>query len=141
MEKNLDPALGADEIARFVRDGFVWVGAAFSSKVAAEARAILWVATGCDPDDSTTWTRPVSSGSIRLRFTKRQTQPPCIQHSTSLWAKVGGCRGADSEHLLLAFHLPKNLETTGGTSRSASLMRSPTSWSGGPMCTARAAPC
>ena len=37
--------------------------------------------------------------------------------------------------------LPKNLETPGGTSRSASLMRSPTSWSGGPMCTARAAPC
>lgn len=59
MEDNFDPALDADTIARFVRDGFVRVDAAFSSAVAAEARAILWGATGCDPDDSTTWTRPV----------------------------------------------------------------------------------
>ena len=51
-----DLRLTSRDMARFVRDGFVWVGASFSSKVAAEARAILWVATGCDPDDSTTWT-------------------------------------------------------------------------------------
>ncbi|PHR05769.1 MAG: hypothetical protein COB31_00355 [Erythrobacter sp.] len=59
MEKNLDPALGADAIARFILDGFIRVDAAFSSEIAAEARAILWAATECDPDDPTTWTRPV----------------------------------------------------------------------------------
>lgn len=59
METKLDPALGADAIARFVRDGFVRVDSAFSSETAAEARAILWAATGCDPDDPTTWSRPV----------------------------------------------------------------------------------
>ena len=59
METKLDPALGADDTARFVRDGFVRVDSAFSAETAAEARAILWAATGCDPDDPTTWTRPV----------------------------------------------------------------------------------
>ena len=59
MEKNLDPALGADAIARFIRDGFIRVDAAFSSEIAAEARAILWAQTECDPDDPTTWARPV----------------------------------------------------------------------------------
>lgn len=59
MKSKLDHALGADAIDGFVRDGFVRVDAAFSSEIAAEARAVLWAATGCDPDDATTWTRPV----------------------------------------------------------------------------------
>ena len=33
MEKNLDPALGADAIARFILDGFIRVDAAFSNVV------------------------------------------------------------------------------------------------------------
>lgn len=44
---------------QFVHQGFVKLENAFSSEIAAEARAILWTATGCDPDDRTTWTRPV----------------------------------------------------------------------------------
>jgi hypothetical protein len=44
---------------QFVRDGFVKLENAFPSEFAAEARAILWSATGCDPEDRTTWTRPV----------------------------------------------------------------------------------
>lgn len=59
MEIKSNHALGADAVARFVRDGFIRVDAAFSSETAEEARAILWAATGCDPDDPTTWTRPV----------------------------------------------------------------------------------
>ncbi|HAW37435.1 MAG TPA: phytanoyl-CoA dioxygenase [Erythrobacter sp.] len=59
METKLDPALGADEIARFVRDGFVRVDAAFSAETAADARAILWAATGYDPADSATWAQPI----------------------------------------------------------------------------------
>jgi hypothetical protein len=47
------------EKEQFVRDGFVKLENAFPSEIAAEARAILWHATGCDPDDRKTWTRPV----------------------------------------------------------------------------------
>jgi hypothetical protein len=47
------------EKEQFVRDGFVKFENAFPSEIAAEARAILWRATGCDPDDRATWNRPV----------------------------------------------------------------------------------
>ena len=44
---------------QFVHSGFVKLENAFPSEIAAEARAILWSATGCDPDNRKTWTRPV----------------------------------------------------------------------------------
>ncbi|WP_036497459.1 phytanoyl-CoA dioxygenase family protein [Nocardia aobensis] len=47
------------EVECFVAEGFVRVEGAFSESTAAEAREILWRATGCDPADSGTWTRPV----------------------------------------------------------------------------------
>lgn len=52
-------ALSAGDIALFIRDGFVRIDKAFSEQTADRARAILWQATGCDPDDPSTWTRPV----------------------------------------------------------------------------------
>jgi hypothetical protein len=48
-----------EQIDRFVRDGFVHVEGAFSWELADAGRALLWEATGCDPDDPATWTRPV----------------------------------------------------------------------------------
>ena len=59
MRTHSEPALSADDIASFVRDGFVRIDGAFSSQTAEQARSILWKATGCDPDDRSTWTRPV----------------------------------------------------------------------------------
>ena len=59
MQQRSDPALSADDIASFVRDGFVRIDEAFSEDTAERARAILWKATGCDPDDPRSWTRPV----------------------------------------------------------------------------------
>jgi hypothetical protein len=47
------------EKEQFVCEGFVKLENAFPSEMAVEARAILWPATGCDPDDRTTWNRPV----------------------------------------------------------------------------------
>jgi len=44
---------------QFVHDGFVKLADAFPPETAAEACAILWSATGCDPDNRKTWTRPV----------------------------------------------------------------------------------
>ena len=59
MRIHTKPALSADQIASFLRDGFVRIDEAFTTKTAAQARAILWKATGCDPDNRSTWTRPV----------------------------------------------------------------------------------
>src|SRR5262249_54259983 len=44
---------------QFVRDGFVKLEKAFPEEIASEAREILWRATGCDPEDRTTWVHPV----------------------------------------------------------------------------------
>jgi hypothetical protein len=44
---------------QFVHSGFVKLEGAFPPAIANEARAILWQATGCDPKDRKTWTRPV----------------------------------------------------------------------------------
>lgn len=52
------------DVADFLRDGFVKIEGAFPRAVAEEGRALLWRATGCDPDDPSTWTRPV----IRLGY-------------------------------------------------------------------------
>jgi len=59
MQNHIDPALSADEITSFVRDGFVRIDGAFSQRIADDARDILWAATGCDPEDRGTWTQPV----------------------------------------------------------------------------------
>ena len=52
-------ALSDAQIKQFIRDGFVRIDAAFPRGLADEARVILWRDTGCDPDDPTTWTKPV----------------------------------------------------------------------------------
>lgn len=60
------------QIEQFVTDGFVRVDRAFPRAQADAARAILWKATGCRPDDPATWTEPV----IRLGMF---TDTPFIQ--------------------------------------------------------------
>ena len=53
------PALTAAQIEQFVTDGFVRIDNAFPEDVAAQGRNILWTLTGLDPEDPSTWTRPV----------------------------------------------------------------------------------
>jgi hypothetical protein len=53
------PALSAAQIDQFITDGFVRIDNAFPRELADQGRAFLWTQTGCDPDDPTTWTRPV----------------------------------------------------------------------------------
>ncbi len=67
-EGGLPPA----QIERFITDGFVRIDHAFPRERADAARAILWKATGCSPDDPATWTQPV----IRLGMF---TEPPFIE--------------------------------------------------------------
>jgi len=63
------PALSPAQIDAFITDGFVRIDNAFPTELAEQGRAILWAATGCNPDDPATWTKPV----IRLGHF---TQPP-----------------------------------------------------------------
>jgi hypothetical protein len=53
--RGLTPA----QTAQFITDGFIRVERAFPRALADAARDILWKATGCSPDDPSTWTQPV----------------------------------------------------------------------------------
>jgi hypothetical protein len=64
----LEPA----QVEQFITDGFVRIDHAFSRATADAARALLWKATGCNPEDPATWTQPV----IRLGMF---TQSPFIE--------------------------------------------------------------
>ncbi len=63
---------GEQQIEQFITDGFLRVDDAFPRVHADAAREILWKATGCDPDDPSTWTQPV----VRLGMF---TQAPFIE--------------------------------------------------------------
>ncbi len=65
----LSHPLSDAQIAFFIADGFVRIDNAFPAEVAEECRTILWRDTGVDPNDPSTWTRPV----IRLGM---YAQPP-----------------------------------------------------------------
>jgi hypothetical protein len=47
------------QVRRFIEDGFARIDGAFPREIADEARAAIWQAIGCDPDDPATWARPV----------------------------------------------------------------------------------
>lgn len=51
--------LNSKQIQSFITDGFVRIENAFSADLATEARKILWKDIPADPDDSSTWTKPV----------------------------------------------------------------------------------
>src|SRR4026209_424445 len=51
--------LESAQFEQFITDGFVRIDGAFPRELANAAPAILWRATGCDPDDPATWTQPV----------------------------------------------------------------------------------
>jgi hypothetical protein len=61
---------------QFIENGFVRINNAFSAEVAAEARNILWKDMDVDPNDPSTWTKPV----IRLGM---YSQPPFIQSANT----------------------------------------------------------
>jgi hypothetical protein len=51
--------LSQAQIDAFIADGFIRIDDAFAREIADQCRSILWPLTGCDPDDSSTWIRPV----------------------------------------------------------------------------------
>lgn len=57
-------SLSPAQIASFIADGFVRLDAAFPADLAEQCRAMLWREAHADPDNPSTWTRPV----VRLGF-------------------------------------------------------------------------
>ena len=51
--------LSDPQIQQFIEDGFARVDQAFPRELAEQGRAILWRDMPCDPNDPTTWARPV----------------------------------------------------------------------------------
>jgi hypothetical protein len=51
--------LSNQQIASFIKDGYLCLDQVFPKELAAECRDILWRDTGCDPGDMSTWKRPV----------------------------------------------------------------------------------
>lgn len=47
------------QIRQFIRDGFVRLDRAFPRELAEQGRTIMWRDLPCDPDDPSTWTKPV----------------------------------------------------------------------------------
>lgn len=72
MQSEPTPKLSAAQVEAFIQDGVVRIDRAFSRETAAEARSILWNATGCDQFDPSTWKQPV----IRLG---PFSQPPFLR--------------------------------------------------------------
>jgi hypothetical protein len=75
-------ALTEAQIDHFINKGFVKVENAFSTELAAECRALLWKATGCDLHDPATWTQPVIRiGELALEPFKKAANTPVLHHA------------------------------------------------------------
>ncbi|KAM3098723.1 phytanoyl-CoA dioxygenase family protein [Phormidesmis sp. 146-12] len=61
-----------EQIEQFTTNGYVRVEQAFCRELADRCRKIFWADTGCDPDDRSTWEKPV----IR---TPDHSEPPFVQ--------------------------------------------------------------
>lgn len=72
----MEGILNQAAIDQFVRQGYVRIDDAFPATIAEQAREILWKDTGCDPNDPSTWTKPV----IRLGW---YHQPPFSKAANS----------------------------------------------------------
>jgi hypothetical protein len=102
-------ALTPAEIEQFVTQGFVRIDGAFPRRLADEGRAILWRRLGCDPDDRSTWTRPV------MRLPLYQDAP----FAAAIKAPAAGSRAMGSAIRWCAFPRRKNRATPAGTSTPA----------------------
>ena len=59
MQNDSAHGLSPAQISTFISDGFIRIDDAFASKLAQDARAILWRAMGLSPEEPAGWTQPV----------------------------------------------------------------------------------
>jgi hypothetical protein len=80
--EGVNRSLTIAEIDRFVDEGFVRIDSAFSPETAAEGREILWRETGCNPNDRSTWTKPVIRlGDMAQEPFRRAAQSPVLHRA------------------------------------------------------------
>ena len=72
----MEEVLNSIQIKQFIEEGFVRVDDAFPVEVAAEVRSLLWKDIDADPNDPSTWTKPI----IRLGT---YSQAPFIQSANT----------------------------------------------------------
>lgn len=72
----MEEVLNSIQIKQFIEEGFVRIDHAFPADIAAEVRSILWKDIDADPNNPSTWTKPV----IRLGM---YSQPPFIQSANT----------------------------------------------------------
>jgi hypothetical protein len=78
------------QIDHFINYGFIKIENAFSSDIADECRAILWKASGCDPDHSESWTQPVIRiGELGLEPFKKAANTPVLHKAYDQLVGVG----------------------------------------------------
>ncbi|MGV3619318.1 MAG: phytanoyl-CoA dioxygenase [Archangium sp.] len=66
-------------VDRFIHEGFVRLEGAFSEVLAAQCRDVLWRASGCSPDDPSTWTKPVIRiGELSLPMFREAASTPAL---------------------------------------------------------------
>ena len=101
-------ALSDAQIEQFIEDGFVRVDRAFPRELADEAREIMWRDLPCDPDDPTTWTKPVirlpgyGQEPFRKAVIRRRSTPRSIGSS----ARGVGVRVTDLAPSPCVFPIP-----------------------------------
>jgi hypothetical protein len=108
-------ALSDAQIQQFIQDGFVRIDCAFPRQLADEGRAILWQDTGCDPDDPTTWTKPVIrlGGYTQEPFMKAQSTPVLHAAFEELVGKGRWRRRSDLGGFVVRFPSPDDPGDTG----------------------------
>jgi hypothetical protein len=119
MERPLD----ADDIDAFVQHGFVRLRRAFSPELADQCRRSMWQQLDEDPDDPSTWTRPVvrlggqtaapfreamNTARLHAAFDQlvgahRWTSPPYLAGTVPVRFPVEGDPGDDGWHVDGAF--------------------------------------
>jgi hypothetical protein len=72
----MQEVLNSNQVKQFIEEGFVRIDNAFPVELAKQAREILWKDLPVDPDDPSTWTKPV----IRLGM---YSQPPFIESANT----------------------------------------------------------
>ncbi len=74
--------LSENSLQEFVDNGFVKIADAFSLELAAEAKKILWQATGLDSSDNSSWKEPVIYlGDFAQRVFREAANTPILQRA------------------------------------------------------------
>src|SRR5882757_1920286 len=112
-------ALSDAQVQQFIEDGFIRIDRAFPRELADAGRAILWRDTGCDPDDPTTWRKPVIRLGHYEQAPFRTAVQSCTRRSTVSLVRDDGRRATALAAFQCDFRARTIRVTQAGMSMSA----------------------